>query len=669
MDLAQRISNGAVAALDLVPLDSRFDELSRRVLQGGATRFAAVVNPAEDVDYVIPVGVPLQTVHFGALVVQQSRAGLLWREGADERHLLVALDDDTRATWTPVVLGGEVWIRFDVDDHDTQMSVLAPPTGSAVLRDTLIRRFRATEASPVVSDATAVMPVVVVPRSGATPSWDEGPDAEGQDADATAVLYADASADEITETDARAVGDAFPEPNVVEPQQPDADATAMLYADASTDEITETDAAHALAFVQVEPEGTEPEATAVWTPDAPESHEITTTDGQTVGDDAPESEPVESHDQVADATVLSTQDAPEPEPEPEPGQQQEREADATALWTPDADMIQSAEAIHALPAQEPEPGQPREREADATALWTPDADMIQSAEAILALTAPEPEPQAIDPSTGGAAEPELEVSAPAAATAIPAPSPWGAAPEAEAGPPTAGKPAAWHSGSPDSSTAVQPSPGAVPQPEPWHAGSPDSSTVIRSAPRNVPQWEQSRGEPLYRDTPREVGSPTTTGAGGAGSTFGALGKSTGALGGTPGALGGSTGALGGTPGAMPGAPYARGQESPAGGIPGQPVSPWPSATPQPTPAWSGTTKPPPTPTWTNSPPQPTSGWSDGAPDQPIWSSGTPGSSMDHRAHPVPTPQGGSQTLVGFLIGLIITLFVGGLALAALLFMR
>lgn len=169
MDLADRISRGAVAALDLAPDDPRFAELSRQVLQGGASRFATVVDPRESVDYVIPVGVPEASVNFGALVVQVSRIGAIWRDPHQgEHHALVALGPDTRATWSPVTLGGEQWARFDLDDRHTTFSFLAPPTGSPLLRMTLARLLGVESAG--FSARTELIPAV-----GGVPSPEPAP--------------------------------------------------------------------------------------------------------------------------------------------------------------------------------------------------------------------------------------------------------------------------------------------------------------------------------------------------------------------------------------------------------------------------------------------------------------------------------------------------------------
>lgn len=176
MDLADRLSRGAVAALDLAPFDARFGDLSRRVLQGGASRFAAIVDPTEDVDLVVPVGVPDASLNFGALVVQATRVGILWRDAhRGDQHAFVPLGADTRAQWSPVTLDGEQWARFDLDDGHTRLAFLAPPTGSPLLRTTLARKLGVgaageahTQQIPVVTDAVA--PPTPVPDAVAPPS-------------------------------------------------------------------------------------------------------------------------------------------------------------------------------------------------------------------------------------------------------------------------------------------------------------------------------------------------------------------------------------------------------------------------------------------------------------------------------------------------------------------
>ena len=143
MDLADIISRGAMTALDLAPDDRRLAELSRQVLHGGASRFARVVTPGERIDLVVPVGIPEATVSFGALTMQPSRVGLVWRDAAGvERTASVALGDTTRSSSTPVALGHEQWTRFDVTDGRTACAFLLPPTDPR-LRSALAGRLTA----------------------------------------------------------------------------------------------------------------------------------------------------------------------------------------------------------------------------------------------------------------------------------------------------------------------------------------------------------------------------------------------------------------------------------------------------------------------------------------------------------------------------------------------
>ncbi len=180
MDLADRIGRGAVAALDLAPLDRRFADLSRQVLEGGASRFATVVSPNDPVTHVVPVGVPEGRVDFGALVLQPSRAALVWRDGGGlERTSVIELDATTRVTHTPLMLGGEEWTRFDLADGRTRAAFLLPPTSSTRLRSAVVTLLGATPAGgpagvatppPAAPDAT-----IVRPQTPVTPSAPPAP--------------------------------------------------------------------------------------------------------------------------------------------------------------------------------------------------------------------------------------------------------------------------------------------------------------------------------------------------------------------------------------------------------------------------------------------------------------------------------------------------------------
>lgn len=148
-DLADRISRGAVAALDLAPFDNRFSKLSRQVLAGGASRFARVVTDDEPVQFVVPVGLPHDRIEYGALVLQSTRVGVIWRDAAGaDRHRTATLDSP--ATFSSVTLGGEEWMRFDVPDADAPLTFLVPPVSSPLLRSTLIQLLHARPGTPAV---------------------------------------------------------------------------------------------------------------------------------------------------------------------------------------------------------------------------------------------------------------------------------------------------------------------------------------------------------------------------------------------------------------------------------------------------------------------------------------------------------------------------------------
>nr|NLI51179.1 hypothetical protein [Propionibacterium sp.] len=135
-DLAARISEGAVAVLDLVPGEQRFHDLSRFVLRGGASRFAAVVLDDEPVRYVLPVGVPGRKLDYGTLLIQRSRCALVWRtDPARPYHAkIAALGPDTTVSQSPVTIRGEVWGRFDLRSPDgPTMTFLVPPVAATAL--------------------------------------------------------------------------------------------------------------------------------------------------------------------------------------------------------------------------------------------------------------------------------------------------------------------------------------------------------------------------------------------------------------------------------------------------------------------------------------------------------------------------------------------------------
>lgn len=131
-DLADRISDGVVAVLELVPGEKRFVDLSRHVLKGGAERFRPVVLTDEPVRYLVPVGVPGKKLDFGTLLVQRSRVALVWRSDPARPYHAVVCDLNRRTTvsQTAVVVRGETWGRFDMRDESASMTFLVPPVAT-----------------------------------------------------------------------------------------------------------------------------------------------------------------------------------------------------------------------------------------------------------------------------------------------------------------------------------------------------------------------------------------------------------------------------------------------------------------------------------------------------------------------------------------------------------
>lgn len=142
-DLADRISRAAVAALDLAPFDDRFGRLSRQVLAGGATRFQRVTADDQAVHFVIPVGLAGQRIDYGALVLQDRQAGILWRDAMGLDHSVVVPREDAAATFSSLTLGGERWMRFDVEGPGERMAFLVPPVSDPLLARTLVDFFQA----------------------------------------------------------------------------------------------------------------------------------------------------------------------------------------------------------------------------------------------------------------------------------------------------------------------------------------------------------------------------------------------------------------------------------------------------------------------------------------------------------------------------------------------
>ncbi len=135
-DLADRISDGAVAVLELVPGEQRFADLSRFVLKGGASRFAPVVLDDEPVRYVLPVGVPGKKLDFGTLLIQNSRCALVWRTDQTRPYhaMITDLGPETTVKTSPATVRGDVWGRFDLRHPGTaNMTFLVPPVASHAL--------------------------------------------------------------------------------------------------------------------------------------------------------------------------------------------------------------------------------------------------------------------------------------------------------------------------------------------------------------------------------------------------------------------------------------------------------------------------------------------------------------------------------------------------------
>lgn len=263
-DLADRISRGAVAALDLAPFDDRFARLSRQVLAGGASRFSRVVADDEPVQYVVPVGLPHERIDYGALVIQTTRAGVVWRDAGGVDHHRVADLGGQDAHFSGLTLGGEQWVRFDIGDDFT---VLVPPVSSPELRRTVARLLDARpgtartgtvpeperepapvvvatpepqepvepqepavepepesvwqpDEAPVDADATQAMPVAEPDGDGVPPEQ------AGSDADQTVALDPDAPDPDQTV----ALDTGAPDRDVPAPDVPDPDATVALQA-------------------------------------------------------------------------------------------------------------------------------------------------------------------------------------------------------------------------------------------------------------------------------------------------------------------------------------------------------------------------------------------------------------------------------------------------------
>ncbi len=167
-DLATELSFGAVAGLGLAPGDPRFTSLSKEVLQGGATRFAAAVDGSWPVRYVIPVRVPEDEMSLGALVVQQERLALVWRTSSGfNQSIWSGLDDRTRIFESMSRVDDEPWTSFRVEDAEKDWSFLVPPVRGRLLLLTLRQNLKPwmhpePPARQVITETeTKVMPAVI----------------------------------------------------------------------------------------------------------------------------------------------------------------------------------------------------------------------------------------------------------------------------------------------------------------------------------------------------------------------------------------------------------------------------------------------------------------------------------------------------------------------------
>lgn len=182
-DLADRISRAAVAALDLAPFDDRYGKLSRQVLAGGASRFARVTSDDQSIHFVIPVGLAGERIDYGALVLQDRQAGIVWRDAQGVDHTAtVPRGPGTQTAFSSLTLGGEQWMRFDVDADGEQLAFLVPPVNSPLLRSTLIDFFRARPGAPRSSapmpEPVAEPPAVRFPDPEPQPEPTPEPDPE-----------------------------------------------------------------------------------------------------------------------------------------------------------------------------------------------------------------------------------------------------------------------------------------------------------------------------------------------------------------------------------------------------------------------------------------------------------------------------------------------------------
>ncbi len=151
-DLADRISDGAMAVTDLVPDEQRFARLSNFVLRGGASRFAPVVLDDEPIRYVLPVGVPGLRLDFGTLLIQTTQCALVWRTDPARPYqaLVTHLGPDTSVMQSAATVQGEIWGRFDL--HHTgsaNVTFLVPPVTAPAL-PRMLQRVLVTEPGSMV---------------------------------------------------------------------------------------------------------------------------------------------------------------------------------------------------------------------------------------------------------------------------------------------------------------------------------------------------------------------------------------------------------------------------------------------------------------------------------------------------------------------------------------
>lgn len=348
-DLADRISRAAVAALDLAPFDDRYSRLSRQVLAGGASRFQRVTADDQAVHFVIPVGLAGERIDYGALVLQDRQAGILWRDALGLDHSVVVPRSDAAATFSSLTLNGEPWMRFDVEGSGEQMAFLVPPVSDPLLRRTLIDFFSATPGHRNQPEG-GVAPIADPDPAPAV----RFPDPEPDPVEATAVLpVADAEAwDEPTDAPAEPALEAteIPEGEPLAPADQFAVAPADLneWAPEATPE-PDTEAE------PVEDHHTDLEATQVHALEEtqlhPPAHDESTDTDPTPEMSGPEPVAEQPTEEDLDATRVRPVD-----PEGQPAQHRDapfdlyRDDDATPAWS-----AATTQAIPAAPAPEASP--------------------------------------------------------------------------------------------------------------------------------------------------------------------------------------------------------------------------------------------------------------------------------------------------------------------------